>query len=147
MSYQQEKFTEIANAIRNKTGTTDKIKPSEFATKVSDVYEAGYEQGKAEGGNSDELIAMFTTALQKKSAANNNRKTSSYNFAFSESSIDDETMSKVIANWDTSYTISQAINMFANTYNVSEALYTDKLDFSNSISLLSLFFKSNEKLS
>lgn len=41
MSVQQEKFTEIANAIREKTGTTDLIKPSEFASKVDDVYEAG----------------------------------------------------------------------------------------------------------
>jgi hypothetical protein len=41
MSYQQEKFTEIAYAIREKTGTTDLIKPSEFASKVDDVFEAG----------------------------------------------------------------------------------------------------------
>ena len=41
MSIQQEKFTEIADAIREKTGTTDLIKPSEFASKVNDVYQAG----------------------------------------------------------------------------------------------------------
>ena len=41
MSVQQEKFTEIADAIRAKTGETDLIKPSEFAGKVGDVYEAG----------------------------------------------------------------------------------------------------------
>lgn len=45
MSAQQEKFTEIADAIREKTGTTDLIKPSEFADKVSEVYDAGYEKG------------------------------------------------------------------------------------------------------
>lgn len=41
MSVQQEKFKEIADAIREKTGSTDLIKPSEFASKVNDVYEAG----------------------------------------------------------------------------------------------------------
>ena len=121
------------------------IRTQAIAEKMTNVYIKGYNKGKAEGGDSDELIAMFTTALQKKSAANNNQKTSSYNFAFSQSSIDDETMSKVIANWDTSYTISQAISMFSNTPNVSEALYTDKLDFSNCASLLAVFLGSNVK--
>ncbi len=41
MSVQQEKFTEIADAIRSKTGETDLIKPSDFADKVEDVYDAG----------------------------------------------------------------------------------------------------------
>ena len=41
MSVQQDKFKEIADAIRGKTNSTDKIKPSEFASKVNDVYEAG----------------------------------------------------------------------------------------------------------
>lgn len=41
MSIQQEKFTKIADAIREKTGTTDLIKPSEFASKVSEVFDAG----------------------------------------------------------------------------------------------------------
>lgn len=41
MSVQQEKFTEIADAIRNKTGENDLIKPSEFADKIEDVYDAG----------------------------------------------------------------------------------------------------------
>ena len=41
MSVQQERFTEIADAIRSKTGETDLIKPSDFAGKVEDVYDAG----------------------------------------------------------------------------------------------------------
>lgn len=41
MSIQQQKFTEIANAIRSKTGETDLIKPSQFANKIETVYEAG----------------------------------------------------------------------------------------------------------
>ena len=44
MSVQQEKFKEIADAIRSKTGETELIKPSEFADKMDDVYNAG---GKA----------------------------------------------------------------------------------------------------
>lgn len=43
MSIQQEKFKEIADAIREKTGTTDLIKPIDFASKVDDVYEVGKE--------------------------------------------------------------------------------------------------------
>jgi hypothetical protein len=49
MSIQQEKFKEIADAIREKTNSTDKIKPSEFASKVDDVYEAGKSSGIEEG--------------------------------------------------------------------------------------------------
>lgn len=41
MSVQQEKFKEIADAIREKTGSEDLIKPSAFAEKVGEVYEAG----------------------------------------------------------------------------------------------------------
>lgn len=51
MSYQQEKFKEIADAIREKTGTNDLIKPSEFAEKIDDVYAAGQNSG---GGGYDE---------------------------------------------------------------------------------------------
>ncbi len=48
MSIQQEKFAEIANAIRDKTGSTDQIKPLEFASKIDDVYDAGKQIGKSE---------------------------------------------------------------------------------------------------
>ena len=41
MSIQQENFKQIANAIREKTNSTDSIKPSEFAVKVDEVFEAG----------------------------------------------------------------------------------------------------------
>lgn len=49
MSVQQEKFKEIADAIREKTNSTEKIKPSEFAGKVDEVYEAGKTKGIEEG--------------------------------------------------------------------------------------------------
>lgn len=41
MSIQQEKFTAIADKIREKTGTTDKIIPNEFVNKIDEVYEVG----------------------------------------------------------------------------------------------------------
>lgn len=37
MSVQQEKFTEIANAIRSKLGTAEKIKPNDFADKIGQI--------------------------------------------------------------------------------------------------------------
>lgn len=43
MSIQQQKFIEIADAIRAKTGETDLIKPSDFANKIDNVYNAGEE--------------------------------------------------------------------------------------------------------
>lgn len=53
MSVQQVKFKEIADAIREKTNGTDKIKPSEFAGKVDEVYEAGKAKGIEEGKKSE----------------------------------------------------------------------------------------------
>ena len=41
MSIQQEKFKAIANKIREKTGTTEAIKPNNFVDKIEDVYQAG----------------------------------------------------------------------------------------------------------
>ena len=63
MSYQQQKFKEIADKIREKTGESGLIKPSEFANKIEDVfaagaasvppggegYDEGVEAGKAQG--------------------------------------------------------------------------------------------------
>ena len=41
MSVQQDKFKIIADKIREKTGTTEAIKPNNFAEKIDDVYQAG----------------------------------------------------------------------------------------------------------
>ena len=48
MSYQQNKFKEIADKIRERTGTTDPIIPKDFASKIDDVYEAGLAAGGGE---------------------------------------------------------------------------------------------------
>ncbi len=41
MSVQQEKFKVIADKIREKTGTTELIKPNDFAEKIDEVYDSG----------------------------------------------------------------------------------------------------------
>lgn len=50
-------FKNIADAIREKNGTDNTYKPSEMPQGVESVYDKGYEQGKAEGGEPDpELV-------------------------------------------------------------------------------------------
>lgn len=48
-----ELFTEIANNMRTYLGTTDKIAPSDFPAKISEVYDTGnsdgYNSGYADG--------------------------------------------------------------------------------------------------
>ena len=51
MSIQQDNFKAIADKIREKTGTTELIKPLDFASKIDDVYAAGQNSG---GGGYDE---------------------------------------------------------------------------------------------
>ena len=58
MSVQQVKFKEIADAIREKTNGTDKIKPSEFASKVNEVYEAGVKSVVIQGEKSGEVVTI-----------------------------------------------------------------------------------------
>ena len=45
MSTQQTKFKEIADAIRDKTGSTELIKPSAFKDEIPKVYDKGYQDG------------------------------------------------------------------------------------------------------
>ena len=46
-----DKLTAIGNAIRQKTGTAELIPLSDMPNEIGAVYEAGYEKGKAEGGD------------------------------------------------------------------------------------------------
>ena len=46
MSLQQDKFKAIADKIREKTGTTDKIVPNDFVNKIDGVYDKGVSDGK-----------------------------------------------------------------------------------------------------
>lgn len=46
MSYQEQKFTEIANAIREKKGTSDLIKPSKFAEEIAAIETGAEKKGE-----------------------------------------------------------------------------------------------------
>lgn len=70
MSYQQQQFTAIADKIREKTNTTDPIKPIDFESKIDEVYNTGYADGK------QAEYDAFWDAYQE----NGNRET--YNYAF-----------------------------------------------------------------
>ena len=82
MSVQQEKFKEIADAIREKTGETGIIKPSDFASKISDVYQAGQNSGGSGGydegfeAGKQEMLDAVWEDLQDKG------KREDYRFAF-----------------------------------------------------------------
>lgn len=51
MSYQQDRFKEIADKIREKTGIEDKIRPEDFADMINTVYNAGMEKERRENWN------------------------------------------------------------------------------------------------
>lgn len=85
MSVQQKKFKAIADKIREKTGETGIIKPSDFVNKIDDVFAAGvasvppvegdrYDEGYADGR--DELIDNFWRSYQNDGAR------SIYSYAF-----------------------------------------------------------------
>lgn len=46
----KEFLTSIADKLRELLGTTDTINAQNFTSKIDDVYDAGYEKGKSEGG-------------------------------------------------------------------------------------------------
>ena len=50
MSYQQDKFKEIADKLREYTATSEPIAPKDFALKIDDVAMVQYQKGKSEGG-------------------------------------------------------------------------------------------------
>ena len=60
MSYQQEKFKEIADKIREKTGETENIKPADFKDKLEVVYESGKEAERREMWNKRMEILLNT---------------------------------------------------------------------------------------
>lgn len=133
MSYQQDKFTEIADAIRDKLKTEEKIKPNDFASKINEVYE----KGKAEGGdgNTEQIFDELASAIQSGGARTDFAQT------FKNSTINDERIREIFARWNS--TIKTSSYMFQDAKNLQEGLYTDTLDFSQSSSLLSAFQGTN----
>lgn len=126
MSIQQEKFKEIADAIREKTNGTDKIKPSEFAGKVDEVYEAG---------KKSEYDRFWEDHLSK---------TEKGDFAYCGGGWDDETFNPPYG------TVIQPTNaryMFAHSHITDLVALCEKkritLDFSKSTTTHYLFYESN----
>lgn len=69
-------FTDIANAIRNKTGTTGSIVADNFPSKITDVYNKGNSDGQATGKtNYEPMQATLSNAgaLSVKNAAGTQR--------------------------------------------------------------------------
>lgn len=97
---------------------------TQLKTDFDEVYEAGYEKGKSE------ILKTLTIALQK---------TPDYSYMFENSSIDNATLSSVMDDFGKGSKIEKAIAMFKNTKNISDALYTDNLDFSNCVTLREAF--------
>ena len=50
----KEYLSTLANAFRNKLGTTEKINAQSFSDKVAEVYSKGFADGSEQGGNTEE---------------------------------------------------------------------------------------------
>lgn len=120
-----------------------KKKLKAIAEKMPLVHTAGYTEGLADGegqgGIAEEALALITKHMRK--------YVTNYDNLFDGSSLGDAEFSVIMANWkaDGNATFKNASYMFRNTKNVSEALYTDNLDFSGCVSLLSAFEGSTVK--
>ena len=107
MSYQQQKFKEIADKIRERTGTTDPIVPNDFAAKLDDVWEhgktSGYAEGESEGRQAQHY--EFWSKFQ------NNGNNTSYYYAFTTPNWTDAT-------YDPPYTL-KSTNMLRAFYDTN----------------------------
>lgn len=74
MSILQEKFKEIADKIRMYIGSADLIKPSEFASKIDEVFNSGEKFGRSNG--IEEARQIFWRAFQREGLRTN------YQYAF-----------------------------------------------------------------
>lgn len=106
---------------------------TQLKTDFDEVYEAGYNKGKAEGGggNTEQILDEFASTVQW-----GGTRTDFAN-EFKNSTITDETISGIFARWNS--TIKRANYMFKDAKNLQEGLYTDVLDFSQCSTLLEAF--------
>lgn len=158
MSIQQDNFKAIADKIREKTGTTELIKPLDFASKIDDVYAAGqnnggggYEQGVADGKKAE--YDRFWDAFQE----NGNRTAYQNSFTgWTDACYDPKYPITIksgsatfnnskITNTKVPITISMAtaITLFANSMSL---VTIPHLDVSNVTNLIDRFFSSTNKL-
>ena len=106
-----------------------------------DVYNAGVEAGKAQGGgggDTDEILSQFASTIQYNG---NGGTRTDFNNAFLRSTVTDDTMTGILSRWNS--TIKQANYMFSETKKLSESLYTDILDFSRCDRMLAIFSSSS----
>ena len=111
-----------------------------------DVYIAGFEKGKAQSGDTTLIIKNLAKVLQAKgggSPTSSGASRGTFDNTFENSTIDNATLRAIINNWDNTLVINRASYMFKGMKNISDALYTDKLDFSKCVSLLQAFYGSN----
>ena len=59
----REYLTSIANKLRELLGTTDTINAQNFTSKIDEVYNAGYEKGKSEGGGASECNSIHLSDM------------------------------------------------------------------------------------
>ena len=86
MSFQQNKFKEIADTIRSLSERTNKIKPSKFATEISSIHEAALMRGHENGLDSGKEI-------QKRERWDNHIESlkNGWTYGFAGRGINDET--------------------------------------------------------
>ena len=61
----EEKLTAIADAIRSKTGKTDKLNLDKMAESIPEVYDKGFEAGEQAGGGGDSYYDTFWDTFQE----------------------------------------------------------------------------------
>ena len=128
MSFQQNKFKEIADCIRSLSGWTQKIKPSMFATEISSIHEAALMRGHENG--LEDARHNFWDAFQE----NGNRKTYNYSFC----GWTDEY-------YNPKYPISlEGANSVGNTYNSSKITDTKVPIIASCQTLVTLFSNSTQ---
>lgn len=67
----KEYLTSIADSIRAKLGTSEKINAQDYADKISEVYDVGYAKGTEEGGGDDFAYEIIGRTIKEYSNENN----------------------------------------------------------------------------
>lgn len=122
----KENLIDIADKMREKLNENEnnKITIDKMPEKINEVYHKGMETIFEIWGKSAKLGAGI------------------FDDVFSNSSLNNNTMTAIMDCWDENVKIKRANRMFQYATNISDALYTNKLDFSQSSSLHTAFFGS-----
>lgn len=112
---------------------------TQLKTDFNEVYDAGKEAGKAEGGDTTEILDILITSLKKKCNYESDKR--DFSDAFNASLINDELLLEVMKRIDNSE-ILLAYRIFSGATNIRDALYTGSWDFSQCQSLNAAFQNS-----